>query len=179
MAAQDQKQVKLAKQLLELKQKIKAEEKIIAGQGEKINSKNVATLERLKKQQKELNKLKSVGEKASMDASMELSAAEQLRVDLSKKFFTMEKKGTEVILTRTQEYFKQGNHLHKFLSTNLQMEKQYLDIESRIKGITHLLGDDMPAELQAAGLDLQEFVSSQVESLDLSQKLLIEKIEKI
>ena len=111
MAAQDQKQVKLAKQLLELKQKIKAEEKIIAGQGEKINSKNVATLERLKKQQKELNKLNSVGEKASMDASMELSAAEQLRVDLSKKFFSYKN------LYKSHKFFE-DTILHPFTEDN-------------------------------------------------------------
>ena len=45
----DRENVKLAKELLELKAKIKKEEKIIADMGEKVNQKNVQRLETLKR----------------------------------------------------------------------------------------------------------------------------------
>ena len=167
----DQNQLRIAKELLELKAKIKKEEKIIADMGEKVHQNNVKRLEALKRKQSELNKLKSTGDKEALDATMEQMSADQLRIDLSKKFFTMEKKSNEVILKRTKEYFNQGNHLHKFLEQSMEFEKQYFDIQSRIQGVTTMLADDMPAGIKAAGMDLQSMVETQAGALDLAQSL--------
>jgi hypothetical protein len=167
----DRENVKLAKELLELKAKIKKEEKIIADMGEKVNQKNVQRLETLKRKQAELNKIKSTGDKEALESAMEQMTLDQLKLDLSKKFFKMEKKGNETILSRTKEYFKQGNALHGFLETTHNFGKQYILLNERIKGANSLLSDDMPQALQNAGLDLQDMVSHQSDNLDLSQQL--------
>jgi hypothetical protein len=167
----DQNQLKIAKELLELKAKIKKEEKIIAEMGEKVHQKNVQRLEALKRKQTELNKLKSVGDKEALDSTMEQMAADQLRIDLSKKFFKEEKKASGNVLNRTKEYFKQGNALHGFLETTHNFGKQFVLLNDRIEGVTALLGEDMSTALQSAGIDLMDMVSTQSDALDLSQEL--------
>ena len=77
----DRENVKLAKELLELKAKIKKEEKIIADMGEKVNQKNVQRLETLKRKQAELNKIKSTGDKEALESAMEQMTLDQLKLD--------------------------------------------------------------------------------------------------
>ena len=127
-------------------------------------------LEDYRKRKRQIAKEQAKDEEASIANENKKYGLQSIQTQLQEKVMIIVKKQGKQQKFLTQEYYKQGLHLHGFLETGLRFSNQVAGLNKNIE-IGESMFDSQSKVIQRFAPDFAQLVEGQKESMDLSQKI--------